>query len=199
MAQDSERSVSSTEHTENAEMKHLFMASAFLAVSFAAFAETSGVVVSQSEESSNGDERRERYRRRHEMLMERAMKRGQVVPVMPVAPVVPVAPVMAVAPVSLYVSGSNNATVADGVSVKVHSLTYDESAGRGVLSVEVIGGSFSAVNRYIRANIGKLARNDAPGEAAPKIPPDARLKIESITVDEDDVCEVKFRTHEEAI
>ena len=59
--------------------------------------------------------------------------------------------------------------------------------------------SFSAVNRYIRANIGKLARNDAPGEAAPKIPPDARLKIESITVDEDDVCEVKFRTNEEAI
>lgn len=180
-------------------MKHLFMASTFLAVSFASFAETNGVVVSQSEESSNGDERRERYRRRHAMLMERAMKRGQIVPVMPVAPVVPVAPVMAVAPTSLYATGARNVTVLDGVSVKVHSLTYDESAGRGVLSVEVIGGSFSAVNRYIRANIGKLARNDAPGEAAPKIPPDARLKIESITVDEDDVCEVKFRTNEEAI
>ena len=64
-------------------MKHLFMASTFLAVSFASFAETNGVVVSQSEESSNGDERRERYRRRHAMLMERAMKRGQIVPVQP--------------------------------------------------------------------------------------------------------------------
>lgn len=180
-------------------MKRLFMASALLAVSFVSFAETNSVVVSQSEESSNGDGRRERYRRRHEMLMERAMKRGQVVPVVPVAPVSPVAPVMAVAPVSLYASGANNASAPEGVSVKVQSLTYDESDGRGVLEVEVIGGSFSAVNRYIRANIGKLARNDAPGDAAPKIPLDARLKIGSITISEDDVCEVKFSAKEKTL
>lgn len=174
-------------------MKRLFMASALLAVSFVSFAETNSVVVSQSEESSNGDGRRERYRRRHEMLMERAMKRGQVVPVVPVAPVSPVAPVMVVAPVSLYASGANNASAPEGVSVRVQSLTYDESDGRGVLGVEVIGGSFSAVNRYVRANIGKLVRADAPGEDAPKVPPNARIKIKSMTIDEDDVCAVMFK------
>ena len=177
-------------------MKRLFMASALLAVSFASFAETNSVAVLPSEESGTGDGQRERYRRRHEMLMERAMKRGQVVPVVPVTPVAPVAPVMAVAPVSLYASGTNNSTVEDGVSVKVQSLAYDEDNGRGVLSVEVLGGSFSAVNRYIRKNIGKLARNDAPGDAAPKIPPDAKLKIESIIIDEDDFCEVRFKEKE---
>ena len=167
-----------------------------MAGGFVCFVRGDSVAVSQSEESGKGDGRRERYRRRHEMLMERAMKRGQVVPVVPVAPVAPVAPVMAVAPVSLYASGANNSTVADGVSVKVQSLTYDEDNGRGVLSVEVLGGSFSAVNRYIRKNIGKLARNDAPGDAAPKILPDAKLKIESIAIDEGDVCEVRFREKE---
>ena len=176
------------------------MASVLAATSFAAFAETNGVSVSQPEDSGRGDERRERYRRRHEMLMERAMKRGQVVPVVPVVPPppgapVPPPPVVAVAPVSLYGNGSANPALAEEpVFVKVQSLAYDESNGRGVLTVEVTGGSFSAANRYIRANIGKLARNDAPGEAAPKIPPDARLEIESITMDEDDFCEVKFKT-----
>jgi len=173
-------------------MKRLLMASVLMVTSLASFAETNCVPASQSESSGSGDERRERYRRRHEMLMERAMKRGQVVPVVPVVPVAPVAPVVAVAPVSLYGSGANNSSAPDGVSVRVQSLTYDENDGRGVLTVEVTGGSFSGVNRYIRANIGKLARNDAPGEAAPKIPPDARLKIKSVALGEDDVCEVRF-------
>ena len=158
-------------------------------------ADEDGTSAAQPAMSGTVDARRERYRRRHEMLMERAMKRGQVVPVMPaapVSPVAPIAPVVAVAPVSLYGSGANNASAPEGVSVKFQSLTYDEDNGRGNLTIEVTGGSFSAVNRYIRTNIGKLARNDAPGEAAPKIPPDARLKIESITIDEDDLCEVKF-------
>ena len=177
-------------------MNRLFMAFALLVISFALFAETNSVAVSQSEESDKGDGRRERYRRRHEMLMERAMKRGQIVPVVPVAPVAPVAPVMTVAPVSLYASGANNVSAPEGVSVRVRSLTYDEKDGRGVLRVEVLGGSFSAVNSYIRANIGKLARNDAPGEAAPKISPDAKLKIESIVIDEDGGCEVRFREKE---
>lgn len=197
MVHNSERSVSITEHTENAEMKRLFMASVLVVTSLAAFADTNDVIVSQTEGSSKDDTRRERYRRRHEMLMERAMKKGRVVPVVPVAPVMPVAPVapvVAVAPVSLYGNGAaNSALGGETVSIKVQSLTFDENNGRGVLTIEVTDGSFSAVNRYIRTNIGKLARNDAPGEAAPKIPPDARLKIKSITIDEDDLCEVKFK------
>lgn len=186
-----------TEHTGRTEMKRLLMVFLLAALAFAVVAETDDVSAAQSATTEKDDARRERYRRRHELLMERAMKRGQVVPVVPVAPapptpVAPVAPVVAVAPVSLYGVGANTASVSDGVSVKVLSLTYDENEGVGALTVEVVGGSFSGVNRYIRANIGKLARNDAPGDVAPKIPPDARLKIETITINESDFCEVRF-------
>jgi len=173
-------------------MKRLFWVALLATMPLILSANEYGASAAQSATAEKDDARRERYRRRHEMLMERAMKRGQVVPVVPVAPVPPVAPVVAVAPVSLYGAGTDPASASDGVSVKVSSLTYDENEGRGVLTVEVVGGSFTGINRYIRANIGKLARNDAPGDAAPKIPPDARLKIETITINESDFCEVRF-------
>ena len=183
-------------------MKRLLMVSLLAALAFAAVAETDGASAAQSATAEKDDARRERYRRRHEMLMERAMKRGHVVPVVPVAPVPPPSasvsppPVVAVAPVSLYGAGTDPASMQYGVSVKVQSLTYDENEGRGVLTVEVVGGSFTGVNRYIRANIGKFARNDTSGDAAPKIPPDAWLKVESITINESDFCEVRFAAKE---
>lgn len=117
------------------------------------------------------------------------MKRLFLVALLTATPIV-----VAVTPVSLYGNGSTNfALTAEPVHVKVLSLAYDEKEKYGVLAVEVIGGSFSDGNHHIRANIGKLARNDALGDAALRIPHDARLKIEAITINEDDLCEVRFK------
>ena len=140
----------------------------------------------ESAASTSDDARHERYRRRYELMTVREAKRRNAIPVMPVAPVAPVVSVAPVVPVAVC-----DAT--EEVSVKVESLMYDEAASNGVLTIEVVSGAFKDVNRHIRSKIGKLVRTDAPGGDAPKVPPDARLKIESITIDEDDVCTIKFK------
>ena len=136
--------------------------------------------------------RRKRYARRYEIMMVRDAKQGRVTPLIsvesPVMPVAAVAPMMPVAPVA----ASDAADNAEKVSVRVESLAYDEKSGNGILKVAIVGGTFKEVNNYLHANIGKLIRNDAPGEDAPKVPPDAGIAIESLTIDENDVCEIKF-------
>ena len=138
--------------------------------------------------------RRKRYARRYEIMMVRDAKQGRVTPLIsvesPVMPVAAVAPVTPVAPVVACDAAIN----AEKVSVRVESLAYDEKSATGILKVAIIGGTFKEVNNYLHTNIGKLIRNDAPGEDAPKVPPDAGIAIESLTIDENDVCDVKFRT-----
>ena len=184
-------------------MRRLLFVALLTGMPLVVSADEDGASAAQSGMPGTDDARRERYRRRHDMLMERVMKKGQVVPVVPVVPPppcgasMPPSPVVAVAPVPLYGNVvANPAFAEEPVSIKVLSLSYDEKEKRGVLTVAVDGGSFSGVNRYLRSNVGKLARSEAPGIAAPKIPPDARLMIESINIDEDDVCEVKFKARE---
>ena len=162
-------------------------------MSLSVFADTNGV--SEAEPADKKDARHERYKRRYELMTVREAKRRNAIPVMPVtpvAPVVPVAPVAPIVPVAVC-------DVAEDVPIKVESLAYNEASSNGVLTVEVVSGAFRDVNRHIRSKISKLVCTDASGEDAPKVPPDARLKIESITIDEDDVCKVKFRTKVETL
>ena len=141
-------------------------------------------------------ERQKRYERRYEIMMVRDSKQGKISPLRPVeSPVAPeaqVVPVMPVMPVSHGAAYDGNAPVLEKVSIRAIALVYDVESGNGTLKVEVAGGSFSDVNSYIHDNIGKLVRNEAPGEDAPKVPPDALLEIEAITLVEDCMCEVKF-------
>ena len=173
-------------------MKTIFLIAASLSLMpSVALADPEPVPDSQSESaaSTRDDARHERYRRRYELMAVREAKRRNAIPVMPVAPVAPVVPVTPVVPV-VPVAVCDEV---DAVSVKVESLVCDEAASNGVLTVEVVSGAFKDVNRHIRSKIGKLVRTDAPGEDAPKVPPDARLKITSITIDEDDVCTINFK------
>lgn len=141
-------------------------------------------------------ERQKRYERRYEIMMVRDSKQGKIPPLRPVnSPVAPeaqVVPVMPVVPVANGAACESNAPAPEKVSVAAVALEYDIDSGNGTLKVEVSGGSFGDVNRYIHDNIGKLVRNEAPGEDAPKVPPDARLNVESMMVCEDGICEVRF-------
>lgn len=138
--------------------------------------------------------RRKRYARRYEIMMVRDAKQGRVTPMISVES--PVKPAAAVAPVTPVVPAvaPDGPNTAEKVSVSVESLVYDEKSGQGVLKVKIVSGTFKEVNNYLHTNIGKLIRNDAPGEDAPKVPYDATITIESMTIVGDDVCIVRFST-----
>ena len=83
-------------------------------------------------------------------------------------------------------------TVAEEVALRVVSLEYDDESRAGVLTVAILRGSFKKATRYIRKNLDRLVRKESPAESAAKVPANAKLKIESISINEDDHCEVKF-------
>ena len=118
----------------------------------------------------------------------------EVTPVQPVAPVTPVEPVR---PVVIYDTVTNvverPVPVAEEVKVRVVSLEYDATAQDGVLTVEVISGSFKEINEYIRRNFNNLIHMKAPAGGSSKIPAGANLEIVSISISESGRCEVKFK------
>ena len=125
--------------------------------------------------------RQKRYERRYEIMMVRDAKRGRIPQLRPVD--------SPVAPIGGYAADSGTA---EKVSITVKSLVYDENIGTGILKLEINSGAFKDVNDYIYANIGKLVRNDAPGEDAPKVPPGSKLEIESMSIREANICDVLF-------
>ena len=113
----------------------------------------------------------------------------------PVPPVPPVPPVVIRETVTNEVE--RPVPVAEEVSVRVVSLEYDAETRKGVLTVEILRGSFRKANKYIRENFDDLIRKKSPAEDVAKIPADAKLEIESIVINNDDRCEVKFVAKEE--
>ena len=85
-----------------------------------------------------------------------------------------------------------NVPVAEEVDVRVISLEYDAKTLKGILTVEILRGSFKKASKYIRRNLDDIVRKMSPAEDAAKIPADARLEIETISINESDRCEVKF-------
>ena len=83
--------------------------------------------------------------------------------------------------------------VPEDVYVRVVSLRYDTDTQIGVLTVKIIKGSFKDVNRYVRENVEKLIRKKSRSSDASKIPAGARLAIESISINDGDLCEVRFK------
>ena len=109
----------------------------------------------------------------------------------------PVTPVPSVRPVVIHDAVTNvverPVPVAEGVNVRVISLEYDAAAHVGILTVEIVSGSFIKANAYIRTNIAELVRRQSLAEGAKGIPPTAMFEIESISVNERNLCEVKFK------
>ena len=111
-------------------------------------------------------------------------------------PVPPVPGVPPVSPVVIRETVTNdvvrNVPVAEDVDVRVVSLEYDAKMGKGVLTLEILRGSFKKASKYIRKNFDDLVRRKSPAEDAAKIPSTAKLEIETISINDDDRCEVKF-------
>ena len=118
-----------------------------------------------------------------------------------VTPVPPVSPVSPVRPVVIYDTVTNiverPVSVAEEVQVRVASLEYDGTTCKGILTVEIVSGSFKKANKYIRKNFDDLVRKKSPAEDAAKIFTDAKLEIETISITADDLCEVKFKAKDE--
>ena len=110
--------------------------------------------------------------------------------------VTPVDPVSPVPPVVIHDTVTNtvvrNVPVSEDVSVRVVSLDYDMATRRGVLVVEIVRGSFKKATKYIRENLTDLVRKHASAKVMAKIPTGATLELESISITDNDLCEVKF-------
>ena len=90
-----------------------------------------------------------------------------------------------------------NVPVEEETEVRVVSLEYDAKTGTGVLTVEILRGSFKKANKYIRKNFDDLVRKKSPAKDAGKIPANAKLEIESISIKDNDRCGVKFAAIQE--
>ncbi len=134
-------------------------------------------------------------RTRTERKTERARrtKRGEDTTITEVTPVPPVSPVETVSPVVAIVT--NN--VPDSLSVRVVSSEYDADSQQGALLLEIERGSFRDAAKYIRKNFFELLRRKSRDGTA-RMPADANLEIVSISINEDDLCEVKFKTKSDA-
>ena len=114
-----------------------------------------------------------------------------------VTPVPPVPPVSPAEPVVIHDTVTNivvrNVPVAEDVAVRVMSLDYDTETRQGMLVVEIVRGSFKKANKYIRRNFEDLVRRKSPAEDAAKISSDAKLEIESILINDDDLVKVTFK------
>ena len=101
-----------------------------------------------------------------------------------IPPVPPVPPVPSVEPVVI------NTPIADDVSVRVISLEYDTKTRTGTLVIEIEKGSFQKATKYVRKNFSELVRKHYSKDA--NIPEDAELKIDSVAINDKDLCEVRF-------
>ena len=126
-----------------------------------------------------GHTRTERERERT-----RRTKRDEHTTITEITPVPPVEPVK---PVVVTVEKD----VPENLSVRVDSVEYDADMQHGILMLEIERGSFRDAAKYIRKNFQKLIRSKSPSGSA-RIPADSNLEIISISINENDLCEVKF-------
>lgn len=131
----------------------------------------------------------------------RRARRDETTTVTEITPVTPVSPVTPVPPIVIRETVTNdvvrNVPVAEEVDVRVVSLEYDAKTNKGVLTVEILRGSFKKASQCIRRNFDDLVRKKSLAKDAAKIPAAAKLEIETISINDDDRCEVKFRAAKE--
>lgn len=131
----------------------------------------------------------------------RRTSRDETTTVTEITPVPPISPVPPVPPVVIHGIVTNEIVrtmpVAEEVKVRVVSLEYDSKTHKGLLTLEIISGSFRKAAAHIRKNFDDLVRKKSPAEDVAKIPAAAKLEIETISINDDDRCEVKFRAAKE--
>lgn len=142
----------------------------------------------RSGESNIRSEREENSRKQT-----RRDERTSITEIPPVDPVPPVEPVEPVAHVTTN-TVVRTRQVPERLSVRVVSLEFDQDTCLGTLVVEIVRGTFRAAARHIREHIGDSvleASKTLPG--SPAIPAEESFAVESISINEDDLCEVRFR------
>ncbi|MGN0847293.1 MAG: hypothetical protein ACI4RA_07920 [Kiritimatiellia bacterium] len=105
-----------------------------------------------------------------------------------------VPPVPPVPPIEIHDVVTNEIvrTVAEQVKVRAISLAYDSETRKGLLTVEIVSGSFTKASRYIRKNFDELVRTQSPAGGTAEVPSDALLEIGSIGINDQDYCEITF-------
>ena len=81
--------------------------------------------------------------------------------------------------------------IVEPVRVRVLALEYDEKAETGVLTVEVLSGSFKSANKYIRDNFEELVKKQAKKDGVKGS--FEKLEILEFSVADDMRCNVKFK------
>lgn len=114
----------------------------------------------------------------------------EATPVSPVSPVSPVQPVVILDTVTNVVE--RTVPVEEEVKVRVISLEYDAKTHNGLLTVEIVSGSFKQANKHVRKNFVDLIRKESSAKDAAKIPVDAILEIDAVTINAQGLCEINF-------
>lgn len=121
-------------------------------------------------------------------------------PVQDSNPVVPVPPAPQIEPVPRIEVVTNEVPALvpfePNVELRVVSLEYDPAVKKGVVTVEIVAGSFKKAVRFLRRNFDGIVRKQSPRESAEKIPAAAKLAIDSIGINEDGLCKVGFTAKE---
>ena len=106
-----------------------------------------------------------------------------------------VPPVPAMAPVTpiggAVVTNEVLRPIVEPVRVRVIALEYDEKAETGVLTVEILSGSFKSANKYIRDNFEELVKNQAKKDGVKGS--FEKLEIMEFSVADGARCNVKFK------
>jgi hypothetical protein len=80
--------------------------------------------------------------------------------------------------------------IVEPVRVRVIALEYDEKAETGVLTVEILSGSFKSANKYIRDNFEELVRRRAKKDGLNVS--FEKFEIVEFSISDDARCNVKF-------
>ena len=81
--------------------------------------------------------------------------------------------------------------IVEPVRVRVLALEYDEKAETGVLTVEILSGSFKSANKYIRENFEELVKKQAKKDGVKGS--FEKFEIVEFSISDDAQCNVKFK------
>jgi hypothetical protein len=115
-----------------------------------------------------------------------------------VPPVKPVPPPPPPPPVRLAGTGASVQTDAEPLALRTMGLDWDKKTRRGTLLVEIRSGAFRSAAAHVRTRLGELVRDAASRfPPADPLPEGVSFAADSISIRDDDLCEVRFSVQEE--
>lgn len=104
----------------------------------------------------------------------------------------PVPPVPPVETVTNTVTNTAVTSVPEPLEVRVVALEYDAETQQGILTVEIVRGSFLRACDYIRKHAARLVSRNGHLNSGTPVPAGSRVEIVSIGIDDRDFLEVAF-------